>query len=233
MRESYITRQADILPWDAVSQAEILIVGAGAIGSQVAMCLAKMGFTDITVYDDDTVGEENVNCQWYGPSDIGKYKVEALKENIEKLTGAEIQGSNSRIDATYLDHEGYLPTAEVVVSAVDSMQVRRYLWEYYQDQEDVRWFIDPRMSAEEGAIYTVDMHSTVEKEKYMTTLYRDSESVPEPCTAKATMYCAMLLAGQVAKNVKDIVVDETPMSPIMWNVRQNALMAFNQAGAVQ
>ena len=50
----YLVRQLDILPPEQTI-TPITIIGAGAIGSFVALSLAKMGFDDITVYDFDKI----------------------------------------------------------------------------------------------------------------------------------------------------------------------------------
>ena len=222
-RQSFLTRQEDILPSEKLG-LDIFIVGAGAIGSQVTVCLAKMGFQNLTVYDFDKVDEENMNCQWYGPGDIGSLKVDALKENVERLTGVLIDHQPHRV----VPEERFKELPEVLISAVDSMKVRKELWDTYKDS-GVRWFIDPRMAAEEGLVYTVDLRSEESKTRYEGSLYDDSEAADEPCTAKATMYCAMMLAGQVSKFVKDIAVEEVSSHTVQWNIREDAYLSFGRS----
>lgn len=88
-REAALTRQLDFIPMSSLG-AQVNIVGAGAIGSWVALSLAKMGFVDITVWDDDEVSIENMNCQFYPMNMIGRPKVEALAEMVELFTGTKI-----------------------------------------------------------------------------------------------------------------------------------------------
>lgn len=220
VNENFFIRQRDLLPPEK-TVAKILVVGAGAIGSQVVMCLAKMGFKDITVFDDDTVSEENISCQWYGPKDIGQRKSQALKERVADMTGAMIQNMNERFNEESAD-QGY----NIVVSAVDSMKSRTYIWNRAKNFFKLTHYIDPRMSAEEGSIYTINTLDLDEMAKYEKTIFPDDEGVSEPCTAKATMYCSMLLAGQVAKQIKDIVVGETPARTILWSVKANDIHFF-------
>lgn len=222
METLHLTRQMDILPTSALS-LDIGIIGAGAIGSQVAMCLAKMGFESIDVYDFDIVDDENMNCQWYGPHQIGKNKVTALFDNINNLTGTKINPVPTRVRGT-LD---IVRTDEIMICAVDSMKVRSELWKVFADS-GIRWWIDPRMGAEEGMVYTVDVRDDESRSRYEKTLYSDDEAVQEACTAKATMYCAMMLSGQVSKIVKDIAMEDNISHTIQWNVRQDAYLSFGR-----
>jgi molybdopterin/thiamine biosynthesis adenylyltransferase len=213
----------DILPPEKLA-INIHIVGAGAIGSQVAMCLAKMGFDELTVYDFDKVDEENVNCQWYGPGDIGKLKGEALRENVERLSGTTIDFWDRKVDAE--NKLNGLP--DLLVAAVDSMKVRQELWAQYKDS-GIRWYIDPRMSAEEGLVYLVDLRDEESMKRYEASFYSDDEAVEENCTAKSTMYCAMMLSGQVAKLVKDIAVEDKMSHTIQWNIREDAYLSYGRS----
>lgn len=227
MKDEFLTRQWDLLPPDK-TKARVTVIGAGAIGSQVVLCLAKMGFKNIDVWDNDEVNAENVNCQWYGPEDAANKlkKVTALRNIVKAMSGVEITPRIMHFDEKSADTE-----AVVVIAAVDSMEARKMIWERVKRFFKLKYFIDPRMSAEEGAIYTVNMEDEKGCKSYEKSLYTDGESVSEACTAKATMYCAMLLGGQVAKNVKDIVVDEIPAKTILWNIRKNAVQVF-QPGVV-
>ena len=221
MHNQYLVRQADVLPFDKLEQ-EITVIGAGAIGSQVTMCLAKMGFQDLTVYDFDDVDEENINCQWFGPEDINKSKVHALMNHVNYMTGVEIKTVGNAYPSRQIKtHSG------VLISSVDSMKARTEIFDYCLTNTDVGYFIDPRMSAEEGLIYFVDLGDETSIDNYKKTLYTDDEAVSEACTAKATMYCAMMLAGHVAKIVKDLAVGDKPPHTVQWNIRKDDYVSFH------
>lgn len=219
-RAYFLTRQADIIP-PASLGTFTTIIGAGAIGSQAAMCLSKMGFYNLFIYDMDVVSEENMNCQWYGPADIGSYKVIALNRNIKALTGLNVDISTDKVDGD-LDE-----VPEVIICAVDSMESRKEIFQSNRNS-GARWFIDPRMGAEEGALYCVDLKDDKSISRYEKTLYSDEEAVQEACTAKATMYCAMMLSGHVAKAVKDISIGEKPSHSIHWNIREDAYLSYGR-----
>ncbi|HOX21926.1 MAG TPA: sulfur carrier protein ThiS adenylyltransferase ThiF [Elusimicrobiales bacterium] len=58
------------------------IAGAGGLGSNAAMALARSGVGRLIVADFDVVEPSNLNRQVYSVSQIGMRKVLALKENI-------------------------------------------------------------------------------------------------------------------------------------------------------
>lgn len=212
MNEMHLTRQLDLLPMGKLN-VPITVIGAGAIGSFTVLALAKMGFFNITVYDFDSVSEENMNCQWYRLTDIGRPKVEALKEIIKDFTGTEINAINNRFDKQ--------PVDGIVISAVDSMAVRKHIWHEVKDNLDVLWLIDPRMAAEYALTYVVSPNETSDIETYEKTLYSDANSVQEPCTAKSTMYTATMIAGHVAKQVKDVVTNSDYARVTQWDIKLN------------
>lgn len=215
---AHLTRQLDIIPISCLGE-RITIIGAGAVGSFVALSLAKMGFSSITVFDDDTIEVENMNCQFYRHSDIGKPKVVALAELVNDFTGVKIEAINKRYEG------GSFPG--IVVSAVDSMAVRKLIWDNHAMKAiATKAVIDPRMGAESALLYVMNPMSDRDIESYSKVLYTDENAVQERCTAKATMYCALMLSGLVAKAVKDLANSQTYPRITMWSIADNQLQSF-------
>lgn len=215
LTNEHLTRQLDILHPDKMN-VPITIVGAGAIGSITAVSLAKMGFELIQVFDFDRIEIENMNCQFYRFSDIGKLKVEALKELVHDFTGVSINAVN----------EPYVNQAfdGIVISAVDKMSVRKDIWEAQKRKRrggNTIAVIDPRMGAEIAQMYVMSPKDKADIESYEKTLYSDDNAHPERCTAKATMYTANMLSGLVCKAVKDLVTDGPYPRVTMWSIKEN------------
>jgi len=61
------------------------IAGVGGLGSNCAVALARVGVGQLIIADYDKIEESNLNRQYYFYNQIGKYKVEALKENLLKI----------------------------------------------------------------------------------------------------------------------------------------------------
>ncbi|MNJ94833.1 thiamine biosynthesis protein ThiF [compost metagenome] len=216
---SHLTRQLDVLPVDRLNHP-IHIIGVGAIGSLVALNLAKMGLTNQVVYDFDTVSVENMSCQFYRHKDIGKSKVHALHELIKDFTNEEIIPVESRWTPDPSRISG------TVVIAVDDMEARKSISEDLRSHINVSHFIDTRMGLEDAALYVMNPHDEKDRETYGKTLYSNQEAVQERCTAKATIYTASMLAGFAAKAVKNLVCGEAYPRVSLWSVQNNSLSSW-------
>src|SRR3954469_26048634 len=88
-RNARLLRQLDIADPDRLSGVPVTIIGAGGIGSFTGQFLAKMGVTDLTVYDFDSVEDHNLPNQLYPVEALGTPKSKALGEEIRRLVGDE------------------------------------------------------------------------------------------------------------------------------------------------
>ena len=68
----------------SLSEKKIAIIGAGAIGSIVAKSLAKGGFRNIEIWDNDTVEPGNLCRSDYSVNDLGNNKAKALCSKIKR-----------------------------------------------------------------------------------------------------------------------------------------------------
>lgn len=69
----------------ALARARIGIAGAGGLGSNVAVLLARSGIRRMLLADHDRVEPSNLNRQCYWPEDVGRLKVEALRDRLLAL----------------------------------------------------------------------------------------------------------------------------------------------------
>lgn len=70
---------------EAVQTAHVGIAGAGGLGSNVALMLARSGIGSLTIVDGDVVERSNLNRQQYWPEHLGRAKVEALRAQLLAL----------------------------------------------------------------------------------------------------------------------------------------------------
>jgi len=214
----HLTRQWELLNPEQTDKRFITIIGAGAIGSWTALMLAKMGYSNITVYDYDTIEIENMNCQFYPFSAIGQPKVDALRDLIKAFTGINIVTYNKKFDFIYSD---------ITIVAVDSMQTRADIYSDSKYSSACKHIIDARMGAEQAMLYSFPVNNKKLADAYSTSLYTDGEAVQERCTAKSTVYTSTLIGGLIAKNVKDITLDSIDrVWSLVWNIKTNDLQSF-------
>jgi molybdopterin/thiamine biosynthesis adenylyltransferase len=216
----HLTRQLDLIP-TRVLETPITCIGAGAIGGWVVLAAAKMGFSEITVFDDDLVSVENMNSQFYRFKDIGSSKVFALQALVHDFTGLTIDARN----------EKYVRGAftGLVISAVDSMAVRRTIWENHAKTAlRTKAVIDPRMGAETAALYVMNPMDPLDCEVYPASLFSDEQAIQERCTAKATIYTANMLAGLVCKAMKDVLTTQNYLRTANWDIGANAFHGWRK-----
>lgn len=207
-------RQADLISPEELA-APVTVVGAGGIGSPVALALAKMGCRNLTLYDPDVVEAHNLPNQFYRLRDVGRPKVEALAEVIEEFAVAEVRAIQEAVAGQALNG--------VVISGVDSMASRERIWrESIRYRPAVHLYIDARMGAQVCRVLTVRPVDPDDIDWYETTLFPDEGSSEEPCTARAIIYTTLGLASLVANQVKrhargeacerDVLVDFATLS---------------------
>lgn len=178
----------------------VTIIGAGATGSWLALSLAKLGITDITVYDFDVVEEHNIPNQAFRvnydvddgsgytferTSDIGKSKVDALSELIWESTGTSIKTKNEKFVNQRL--------SGIVFLMVDSMAARKEIWENsIKFKTQVKLLVEPRMGLDVGRVYNVDPMNMNQIKKYEDTYYSDDVAEVSACGASMTVISSAL-----------------------------------------
>jgi sulfur carrier protein ThiS adenylyltransferase len=68
-----------------LKRASVGIAGVGGLGSAVAVALARVGVGKLVIADFDVVEPSNLNRQQYFIDQIGRYKVDALIENLQRI----------------------------------------------------------------------------------------------------------------------------------------------------
>ncbi len=218
LTENHLMRQLDLVPMEILDEP-ITCIGAGAVGGWTVLGLAKMGFHDITVWDFDEVNDENMNSQFYRLSDIGSTKVKALASLVRDFTGVEIKIREEKYERGLF--------RGIVISAVDSMAVRKTIWDNHAKKAiGTKFIVDPRMAAEAASLYVMDPLSPVDCEQYAHTLFTDEQGLQERCTAKATIYTAFLLGGLVCKSVRDALSTSAYLRTAVWDIKRNAFQGW-------
>jgi molybdopterin/thiamine biosynthesis adenylyltransferase len=109
----------------ALGQAKVIIAGCGSGGSQVALQLAMSGVRNFALYDNQTLGEENVIRHACGLRYIGWNKTDAVAD-ILKDRNPDIRAEVHNEDLMALpDLEDRVRGAGVVILATDN-EASRY-----------------------------------------------------------------------------------------------------------
>lgn len=102
-----------------------LLIGAGGLGSPVALYLGSAGVGRITVVDDDTVDETNLQRQIaHNLARVGWPKAESVREAIAAINpDVQVNAIRQRADDALLD--ALVPTADVVIDGCDNFATRQ------------------------------------------------------------------------------------------------------------
>jgi len=113
------------------NKTKILVLGAGAIGSNLCANLAidLKDKAEITVLDFDKVEPRNwqAGTQFYRSEQRGKYKVEALTFNIYKWLGIGLNPFNIQISRNNI---GLLGDFSLIIDAFDNFESRKLVYGY-------------------------------------------------------------------------------------------------------
>ncbi len=117
LKQDFFSRHdPELLP--VLRRAVVGIAGAGGLGSNVAVALARAGVGKLIIADMDRVYPSNLNRQQYFIDQVGRPKVEALRENLQRMNPF----SQYEVHHTRLTPENIkriFGEAEVMVEAFD------------------------------------------------------------------------------------------------------------------
>lgn len=131
--------------------AKIHIVGCGSVGSTIAENLARCGVKNMALWDFDTVEAHNIVNQMFRQQDVGKSKVEALKDILCDIN-PEIS------DTVELKPDGWQGKlmSGYIFLCVDNIELRRQIVEKHMDSPYVKAVFDFRTLLESAQHYAAD-----------------------------------------------------------------------------
>jgi molybdopterin/thiamine biosynthesis adenylyltransferase len=201
MDDRYI-RQQELINQQKLSGLTVAVVGCGAVGSFTALSLCKMGIRHIALIDPDTVSIENLPNQFFREEDLGKKKVLACGEMLHQF--------DSGIEVNILPRPFIKQKLEtdIVISSVDSMDVRKRIWKSAKNLRKTKLLIDPRMAAHVVQVYTAIPGDPSSCKSYESTLITESQALPDRCTARSIIYTVLPLAALICRQVAAFANDQ-------------------------
>ena len=102
-----------------------LVIGAGGLGSPVALYLGTAGVGRITLVDDDTVDLTNLQRQIaHNLARVGQPKADSARQTIQAINpDVQVLPVTQRADAAWLDRA--VQGADVVIDCSDNFQTRQ------------------------------------------------------------------------------------------------------------
>jgi hypothetical protein len=146
-------------------KSRVHILGCGSVGSTVAENLARCGVANMTLWDFDCVERHNIVNQMFRQQDIGKPKVEALRDilleiNPEIEEGLKLKPNGWRGETL----SGYL------FLAVDNIDLRREILEAHSASMNVKGVFDFRTGLEDAQHFAADWTKLDDRERILKTM---------------------------------------------------------------
>ena len=108
---------------EKLRKSSVGIAGAGGLGSNAAVALARAGIGRLVLVDFDKVEESNLDRQYYFLDQVGKIKVEALKDNIERINSAvKVEILNQKLEKGSMEKPFH--DVDVVIEALDNAETK-------------------------------------------------------------------------------------------------------------
>ena len=144
---------------------KIHIVGCGSVGSTLAENLARCGVTNMVLWDFDKVEPHNICNQIFRQQDVGKLKVEALKDILTDIN-PEIA------DKVELKPEGWQGEMMngYVFLAVDNIEKRKEIVEKHIDSPYIKAMFDFRTLLESAQHYAADWSEYKQKKDFLASM---------------------------------------------------------------
>lgn len=179
---------------------DIILGGAGGIGSWVALLLGRLNYRTF-LYDMDVIESHNIGTQFYKKSQQDKQlkKATTVSYNITEFGGSNVIAFPEEYTLESM-------TSRLMVSAFDNMKARKLFYGKWKDEilkgsnpEIPTMFVDGRMSAESGQVYFV--HKKMDLALYESTLFDDSELEDLPCSYKSTPHNGSFIASLMVTGI--------------------------------
>lgn len=169
----------DFFQPDAV-EGRLHIIGCGSVGSTLAELFVRNGITKLTLWDFDYVEPHNISNQMFRHCDIGKLKVEALRDilisiNPEAEDDIEIQpgGWKGKMLSGYL------------FLCVDNIDLRRTIVERHMDSPYVKAVFDFRTLLESAQHYAADWGNYRQKQNLLKSMQFSHDEAKEETPVSA------------------------------------------------
>lgn len=160
--------------------ARIHIIGCGSVGSTVAENLARCGLTKFTLWDFDRVETHNIVNQMFSQDDVGKLKVEAVRDMLISINPDVTQD----IEVKQEGWQGKMLSGYIFL-CVDSIELRREIVEKHMDSPFVKAVFDFRTLLESAQHYAADWSNYKMKQDLLNSMQFSHEEAKDETPVSA------------------------------------------------
>lgn len=173
------------------------------------MSLARMGVPVLNIYDFDDVEVHNIPNQYYDTEDLGKLKAEALVEKLKKIN----PDITVNVSTEAVKPEDIKKMSGYVFSLVDSMKVRKELWEAAKTNNNIINVWESRLGSDQARVYSLPIIEGKDYHKYEQDFYDDDVAEMSACGTSITVLPIVLqTASLMIVQFIDLVMEKPVLS---------------------
>jgi len=202
MEPSFLRHSAWVTPSSFVQK--IHIVGCGAVGSNLAIKLARMGAHRFVLYDFDDVEAHNLPNQQYLPEHVGMPKVDAL-EKVLKTFNPQIQVE--KYNEAFGEKHALQLGSGILCLAVDSLSARGQIADLARLNAEPILMTDCRMSFEYAESYLVFPLDGQSYRDWRITVVPDEKAQESPCNRQICATLVELVTAYVTHQICSFLAD--------------------------
>jgi sulfur carrier protein ThiS adenylyltransferase len=136
------------------SAATVAVCGLGGLGSNIAIALARAGIGRLILIDFDRVDITNLHRQQYKVNQIGKYKTDALFENLKEIA-PYIHIKLHTVRITEDNAAEVLKGADVICEAFDNAEAKAMLTNFVLETMPSKFLVAASGMAGMGSANTI------------------------------------------------------------------------------
>ncbi len=228
MKGGVADRQEKVPGFDQeeLSQLEVLLIGAGGLGTEIGEGLVRKGVGTLKLCDHDKVELSNLNRQKFYEKDLYKNKAVALATNLkdEGALGTRIVA----YDEKFQELEEKEKDSDLLVAAVDNNLARRDVAAYCLKEDKPAVFTGVSREADHGYVFIQKPGQAC----WGCALPDSAEEASGTCPGSPAVKDVLKLMGALALYSIDSMTMDRPRT---WNYRDLYLSdpEFSEFGQVE
>ena len=149
-----VLKDVGVIGQKKILSSKVLIVGAGGLGCPIADYLSRAGVGTIGIADFDKINLSNIHRQnLYNSKDIGKYKVDVVKEKIKSINPfTKTKTYKKKISHKNLNN--IIKNFDIIVDGSDNFRTKFLLNKYSIKYKKI--LIVGAISKFDGHVFTFD-----------------------------------------------------------------------------
>ena len=149
-----ILKDVGVIGQKSICSSKVLIVGAGGLGCPIADNLSRAGIGTIGIADFDKINLSNIHRQnLYTSKDVGKYKVDVVKERIKLINPFTIIKTYKK-KITNKNLNNIIKKFDIIVDGSDNFKTKFLLNKYSIKYKKI--LIVGAISKFDGHVFTFD-----------------------------------------------------------------------------